>query len=562
MKRLRWQILVVAVTLVVVAVLLLSQQPIVTTTLSQPSSGGIYSEGLIGSLSRLNPLLDWNNPADCDVDRLVFSGLIKFDAHGLPQPDLAESWGATPDGTVYNFTLRSDAVWQDGTPVTSDDVLFTINLLKSNSFFPQDIKDLWNQITVTKLDDKNLKFTLPEPFAPFLDYLTFGILPQHILAATPANQLASASFNINPIGSGPYKFDHFVVESGHVAGVVLTLNDNYYGQKPYIQQVVFRYYPDSKSAYDAFKQGEVLGVSQLSLDVLPKALSDPNLYVYTSSLPQISMVMLNLNNNEVPFFQNANVRHALMMGLNRDYIVSAFLKGEGIVADSPILPGSWAYYDGIQHIGYDPEAAVSLLKQEGYVIPASGGTVRAKDNQSLSFTLLYPQDTLHAQIAKMIQQNWAQMGVQANIQGMPYDQLIANALTPRTYQAALVDLNLAHTPDPDPYPFWHQSEATGGQNYSQWSNPAASEYLEQARTETDFTVRARLYRNFQVVFSNDLPSLPLYYPVYNYGVSEQVHGVQLPLPIYDISDRLSFIEDWYLVTSRTIEPTLAPTISK
>ena len=559
MKRLRWQILVVAITLIVVAVLLLSQQPILAPILSQPSSGGIYSEGLIGSLGRLNPLLDWNNPTDRDVDSLVFSGLIKFDSRGLPQPDLAESWVATPDGTVYNFTLRSNAVWQDGTPVTSDDVIFTIDLIKSSSFFPQDIKDLWNQITVTKLNDQNLKFTLPEPFAPFLDYLTFGILPKHILASTPANQLASANFNINPVGSGPYKFDHFVVESGHVAGIVLTLSDNYYGQKPYIQQVVFRYYPDSKSAYDAFKQGEVLGVSQLTSDVLPEALADPDLMVYTTSLPQMSIVLLNLNNNAVSFFQDANVRRAMMLGLNRDYIISAFLKGQGIVADGPILPGSWAYYDGIEHIGYDPDAAVSLLKQEGYVIPSSGGTVRSKDNQSLSFTLLYPQDALHAQIAKAIQQDWAQIGVQANIQGMPYDQLVSNSLAPRSYESALVDLNLARTPDPDPYPFWHQSEATGGQNYSQWDNRDASEYLEQARTETDFTVRARLYHNFQVVFTKDLPSLPLYYPVYNYGVSSQVHGVQIPMPMYDTSNRLSFLSDWYLVTRRTIEQTAVPT---
>ncbi len=553
MRRLRWQILVVAVTLIVVAVLLLSQQPILSSTSSQPSSGGIYTEALVGSLGRLNPLLDWSNPTDRDVDRLVFSGLIKFDSRGIPQPDLAESWGATPDGTVYNFTIRSNAVWQDGTPVTSDDVIFTIGLIKSSSFFPQDIKDLWNQITVTKLNDKNLKFTLPEPFAPFLDYLTFGVLPKHILGSTPPGQLASSPFNINPVGTGPYKFDHLVVQNGTVVGVTLTVSDNYYGQKPYIQQVVFRYYPDAHVAYDAFKQGDVLGVSQLTPDILPEALKDPNLSVYTSTLPQMSIVMLNLNNDQVSFFQNANVRRALMMGLNRNYIISSLLKGEGIVADSPILPGSWAYYNGIDHVAYDPDGAIAMLKKEGYVIPATGGTVRSKNGQSLSFTLVYPQDTLHAGIAKVIQQDWAQIGVQVNVQGKPYDQLISNALASRNYEAALIDLNLARTPDPDPYPFWHQAEATGGQNYSQWDNQAASEYLEQARTETNFTIRTRLYHNFQVLFANDLPSLPLYYPVYNYGVSTQVHGVQVASPIYDTSDRLAFIADWYLVTRRAIE---------
>lgn len=561
MKRLRWQILVVVATLVIVAVLLYSQQPVTTPLSPQAARGGVYTEGLVGSFGRLNPLLDWNNPADRDVDRLIFSGLMKFDSRGFPQPDLAESWGVTPDGTVYNFTLRSNAVWQDGVPVTSDDVIFTIDLIKSSSLYPQDIKDLWNRIEVRRLDDKNLKITLPEPFAPFLDYATFGVLPKHILGTTPPEQLASADFNIRPIGSGPYKFDRFLIgNNGQASGVVLTLNDNYYGQKPYVLQVVFRYYPDSKTAFDAYKQGEVLGISRLTPDVLPQALLEPNLSVYTSGLPQMSIVLLNLNNNEVKFLQNVNVRRALMLGLNRDYLISAFLQGQGIVADGPVLPGSWAHYDGLERVSYDPDAAVALLKSEGYVIPASGGTVRAKDNESLTLTLVYPDDTLHTQIAQAIQQQWALIGVQVNLQPVAYDQIGPTYLDPRAYQTALVDLNLARTPDPDPYPFWHQAEATGGQNYSQWDNRAASEYLEQARTTTDFTARARLYRNFQVIFAKEWPSLPLYYPVYSYGVDAQVQGLQTAPLLYDTSDRLAFIADWYLVTRRALEQTPQPTV--
>ena len=560
MRRLRWQILVVLATLVIVAVLLLSQQPVLTPILPQAAPGGVYTEGLVGSLGRLNPLLDWNNPADRDIDRLIFSGLIKFDSHGLPQPDLAESWGTSTDGTIYNFTLRPNAEWQDGSLVTSDDVIFTINFIKTSSLFPQDIRDLWGKIDVEKLNDKNLKFTLPEPFAPFLDYATFGILPKHILESTAPDQLANAQFNVDPIGTGSYKFDHLIVSGGQITGVVLTVNDNYYGQKPFIQQVVFRYYPNSKAAFDAFSQGEVLGISQLSSDILPQALADVNLSVYTSQLPQMSIILLNLNNNEVQFLQNANVRHALMLGLNRDYIVSSILQGEAIIADGPILPGSWAHYDGLERIGYDPEGAVNLLKGEGYVIPASGGSVRSKDNVALNFNLIHPNDALHTKIAQAVQQQWAQIGVQVNLQPVPYNQIIPTFLGPRSYQAALVDLNLARTTDPDPYPFWHQAEATNGQNYSQWDNRSASEYLEQARTETDFTVRSRLYRNFQVVFAKELPSLPIYYPVYSYGIDAQVHGVQSAATLYDTSDRLAFINDWYLVTRRALEQTPGPTV--
>jgi len=556
MKRLRWQILVVILTLVVVGVLLYTQQPVgPVQVLPQPTTGGVYSEGLVGSLGRLNPLLDWNNPADRDVNRLIFSSLIRFDARGLPQTDLAESWGVNEEGTIYNFTLRQNAAWHDGTPVTSDDVIFTIEMLKSDgSLFPQDIKELWRNVEVTRLNENNLKFTIPEPFAPFLDYLTFGVLPKHILESVPPEGLVTAEFNINPIGSGPYKFDHLILDKGQITGVVLTSFDDYFGKEPFIPQVVFRYFPSSAAALDAYEQGEVLGISRVTKDVLQEALEIPNLNIYTSRMPQVSMVLLNLNNPEVPFLGEANVRRALLLGLDRQRIISNLLGGQAVIAHGPIFPNSWAYFDGVEKIDYDPEQATSLLKGDGYVITADGGTVRAKEGQSLVFTLLYPDDELHTQLAQTIQTSWAQIGVQVDLQPVPYDRMVFDYLGPRAYQAALVDLNLARTPDPDPYPFWHQAEATGGQNYTQWDNRTASEYLEQARVNTDFDVRTRLYRNFQVMFAKELPALPLYYPVYSFGVDAQVLGVQVP-PLYDISDRLSLVTDWYLVTRRALEST-------
>ncbi len=561
MKKLRWQILVVAVTIVIVALLLLSQQPVSTPFLPEAAPGGIYTEALIGSMGRLNPMLDWNNPADRDIDRLIFSGLIRFDSHGLPQPDLAESWGTSSDGTFYNFSIRPNAVWHDGQPVTTDDVMFTIDLIKSNgSLFPQDVKDLWTQIEVKKLDDKTLQFKLPEPFAPFLDYATFGVLPKHLLESVPADQLASADFNLNPVGSGPYKFDRVMTSGGQITGVALAVNEDYYLPKAFIEQVVFRYFPNSAAAFDAYQQGEVLGVSQLTTDILQPALAEPVFSVYTSRLPQMGLVFLNLNNPTVAFLQNENIRHALLLGVNREHIVSRIMQGQAIVADGPILPGSWAYYNEIEHFDYDPDAAAALLKDEGFVIPASGGDVRAKDGQLLNFTMVHSDDAVHTQIAQAIQSDLAQIGVKVDLQSVPYDSLVNDFLTTRNYQAALADLNTMRTPDPDPYPFWHQSEATGGQNYSQWDNRTASEFLETARTVTDFESRARLYRNFQVTFVKDMPSLPLYYPAYSYGVDKQVQGVQVA-PMYDVSDRLALISEWYLVTRRTLEQTPVPTVS-
>ena len=563
MKQLRWQILVVLVTLGIVAVLLFSQQsPAITgPILPQPEQGGVYTEGLVGSLGRLNPLLDWNNEADRAVNRLLFSGLVRFDEYGLPQADLAEAWGVAQDGTVYNFSIREDAVWHDGTPITSDDVHFTVDRIKSaGSLYPQDIKDLWGKIEVSKLSDKVLKFTLPEPFVPFMDYLTFGILPKHLLESVSPEQMPDAEFNINPVGSGPYRFDHLLVDDGQITGVVLTVSDTYYGTAPFIEQVVFRYYETSAAAMDAYQQGDVLSVSQITSDVLSTALEEPNLSMYTSRLPQMSMVLFNLGNAEVPFLQDPKLRRALMLSINRPYLVNTFLQGQAVIADGPILPGSWAYHDGVEHFEYNPDEAINILKAEGYVIPAAGGEVRSKDEALLSFTMLHPDDEVHTKIAETIRDAWAEIGVQANLQAVPYDELAVDFLASRTYHAALVDLNLARTPDPDPYPFWHQAEAAGGQNYSQWDNRAASEYLEQARVTADPTMRTRLYRNFQVVFSKELPALPLFVPVYSYGVDSQVQGVQVG-PLYDPSDRLATFTKWYLLTRRALEDTEVPTTS-
>jgi peptide/nickel transport system substrate-binding protein len=198
-----------------------------------------------------------------------------------------------------------------------------------------------------------------------------------------------------------------------------------------------------------------------------------------------------------------------------------------------------------------------LLKEAGYAIPPNS-TVRKKDNLSLSFTMVYPDDELHASLAQTIQQNWAAIGVEVKLQAVSYESLMNDSLTPRTYQAALVELDLSRSYDPDPYPFWHQAEATGGQNYSQWDNRTASEYLEQARVIADPNVRLRLYRNFQVIFNRELPALPLYVPVYTYALDVRVQGVQVG-PLFEPSDRFNDVSAWYLVTRRALDQTAQPT---
>ena len=174
--------------------------------------------------------------------------------------------------------------------------------------------------------------------------------------------------------------------------------------------------------------------------------------------------------------------------------------------------------------------------------------------------MVYPETDMHRALAEALQSAWTELGVEVNLEVLPYDQLVVDRLTQRAYQAALVDLNLTRSPDPDPYPFWDQAQASGaGQNYSQWDNRMASEYLEQARVTADQSERARYYRNFQVVFNEELPALPLFYDVYNYAVDKEIQGVRVG-PLFDTSDRFSTIAEWFLVgrTQRSAAPSATP----
>jgi peptide/nickel transport system substrate-binding protein len=550
MKQLRWQILIVIVALGAITVLLFSQKPVVTETIfevPEPVAGGNYTEALIGEYVRLNPVLDFYNSADRDVDRLIFSSLMRFDATGLAQTDLAESLGISRDGTVYNVSLNPNALWHDGEPVTTADVAFTVDLLRSPELpIPDDLLHMWEDIEVVMLDDYLVQFRLPEPFSPFLDYLTFGILPVHILGDLTPEELIDSSFSMSPVGSGPYQFRQMIVEDGEITGIALSAFEDYYGGRPFIDEISFRYYPDDVAGLAAYRAGEVQGIGRITPEAFGDTSLDADLNLYTGRLPRLSIIFLNLDNPDVPFFQDVDIRRALLMGINRQRLIDRALSGQAAIADGPILPNTWAYFDDIQRIPYNAEEALKIIKQAGFTIPAEGGTTReSEDGVRLAFKLVHPDTTEHTTLAELIKQNWLDLDIDVELISVPYEALIEDYLEPRLYDAALVDISLSRTPDPDPYPFWHQTQAANGQNYSMWNDRQASEYMEQARIIVDPAERARLYRNFQVRFSNELPALPLYHPMYTYAVNEQVQGVRMG-PLFDSSDRFNSIQSWYL----------------
>jgi peptide/nickel transport system substrate-binding protein len=304
----------------------------------------------------------------------------------------------------------------------------------------------------------------------------------------------------------------------------------------------FRFYPDHQSLLPAFDRGQVDGISYLTPDDLVEAAKRQDLQLFSAPLSGYTLIYLNLQNPNTPFFQETVVRQALLYGLDRQALVDKVLRGQGIVAHTPVLPGTWAYDSETPQYSYDPERARRLLDDAGWR-DSDGDGVRDREGRKLAFVLVGNDRAMIEAIAT----TWAAIGVQAAAQPVTQAGLAGDFLGPRSYDAALVHWELSG--DPDPYPLWHSTQIKDGQNYAGWSLRAADEAIERARALTDRAARRNYYVQFQRIFAAETPALLLYYPVYTYGVRTKVHDVQIG-PLNTAADRFRSIADWYIVTKR------------
>ncbi|MEW5961223.1 MAG: ABC transporter substrate-binding protein [Chloroflexota bacterium] len=540
--HIRWQAILtftgIAMTLAFLGFLSLSR-----TTVTVPDVGGTYVEGVAGLPQFINPLLAQYNQVDQDLAALIFNGLTRSDERGNLAPDLAKSWEISEDGLAYLFRLRSDVRWQDGEPFTAADVLFTIHLLQDPEFpgVPA-LGQLWQTVTAEKLDDYTVRFLLTEPLPAFTDFTTIGIVPEHILKEAAARDLLSHPFNLKPIGTGPFVLAEINAEYARLA-----VNPYYAGPKPRLAQVELHFYPSYQATITAYQAGQIQGIGYIPPEAIPTVANIDSLNLYTARVSSYEIIYLNLQaEEEAPFFQEVEVRQALLSALDRQAIIDQALNGQGLVAKGPFRPWSWAFNPEQPTYGFDPAQAQSLLDQAGWT-DADGDGIRDRQGRSLAFTLLSGDEPDRIKVAQAVSQQWRQVGVAATVEVVGAG--LGERLARHNFQAALAQVFLAG--DPDPYPLWHLSQIEGGQNYAGWNNDQASMLLEAARAVTNQGRRNDFYFEFQRIFAEEVPALILFYPVYTYGVSQEVHDVQVG-PLASPSDRFRTLPNWYMLTRRVI----------
>jgi peptide/nickel transport system substrate-binding protein len=537
-------------------------------TLSPPDP---YREGALGRPVSVSPL-GARSQADRDLVALVFEGLVKLDAAGRPQPALAESWSADPTGGTWTFRLRPDARWQDGEPVTADDVVFTVDTLRDPDYHGPGAGS-WLGISATALDVHTVRFDLDDPFAGFLELTTQPIAAEHLLGDTPPGAMANDPFGEAPIGSGPYAVveldrDHAVLEpAGTVVGPTLDEQGGSGGPpadalatspptlrpsalQPGLSRIEIRYFDTAASLTSAYRAGQIDAVSGLE-PLEAAALADlPGTRLVRDPSTTIAAVVLNLRPTHTEF-RDPKVRLALLEAIDRSAIIESAFGGFATRADSLLPPTSWAFdATASPEVKRSTGAATKALKAAGWTRGADGWHA-PESKKATELQLLVPDKAknpaLYA-VGSQVAASWTAIGLLVRLVEIDPAVLATDHLRTGDFSAAVVDIAVGH--DPDLYPLLASSQTrTGGANVSGLQDPLLDRLLETARQPAADDARKAAFVALQTRLTGGIYALPIAWPDSVVAVRERVVGPSIRA-VADGSERFWDVLTWHLADTR------------
>ncbi len=298
-----------------------------------PTAGGELREGVVGLPRTVNPILAISD-IDRDLSSLIFAGLTRYEK-GAIVPDIAKSWTVSPDGLTYDFTLRDDLEFSDGSPLLADDVVFTIQKIQDPALKSPRRAD-WNDVTVTAISPTHIRFVLKQPYTPFITNTTVGIIPKHLWNNVSDGQFIFSQYNTEPIGAGPYKLSDITRDGENIPLSYHLQSWQGHRKKAFINNIVFYFFDTENEVLAALNEGTIDSAPLLSPSVA-KQLSINNNEPYTiitAPLPRLFGIFL--NQNQSPVLAEKSVRQALDKAIDRQNIIDIVLSGYGTLAEGPL----------------------------------------------------------------------------------------------------------------------------------------------------------------------------------------------------------------------------------
>lgn len=515
--------------LLILATLGLMQSAYLATTRVVPASGGSVSEGVVGAPRFVNPVLALSQ-TDKDLTKLVYAGLLTIDESGSLVPELAESYEVSEDARTYTFRLKDDLTFHDGSPLTADDVAFTVSKALDPAVKSPERAN-WEGVTVTVVDPQTITFTLSKPYAQFIQNATLGILPQVHWGQLSADEFVFSQLNAEPIGAGPFTFVSAThSSSGIPESMQLSRFSDYARGAPYLKNITFHFYHNQDELLAALQAGRIDMASELSAQAVDELPSQYRLV--TTTLPRIFAVFFNPGHNDG--LKSKTVRATLRDMIDTDAIVRDILGGHAYTLNTPLLLSTSD--SPTRHKVLSVEEAREALGEAGY-----------DEDTPLTFTLATANTEELKAVATAIADRWTAAGVQVKMQVFEPGDLSQTVLRTRDYDALLFGEVVGTVPDP--YAFWHSSQIRDpGLNLALYADSTVDKLLVQARNAVDAEERAEIYSKISARIVGDAPALFLYAPDFMYVVNNRVKGVVFPA-VMEPHERFASAYLWHINTT-------------
>lgn len=503
---------------------------------------GTYAEAVLGPINSLNPIFT-NSSAEQSASYLMFSRIMRYDKTGRLNYDLATDIQADDASNVYTVTIRPDARWHDGAVLTTDDIAFTIELIKNPNVHSTITG--WDDVGVKIINATTIQFTLRSTYAAFGHALTFPILPKHILGDILPSKLLENKFSQSPIGSGPFRYSltQDISSAGDNKIISMDRNDSYYGGKAKLARFLLHTYGTTGEITDALSTNKVSAAADLSSSDVNNLAKDKYLVSYKPVQSGVYAII----NTRSKILSDVTLRRALRLATSTDAIRKK-LPSAVLALDLPFTNGQLS---GELPVApkYDVEAAKKIFDDNGWKLNSKN--IREKDGQQLTISVVTMKNSELEGTLETLSGQWRSIGLNVETRvADPTDvsQNVAQTiLQPRNFDVLVYQLNVGA--DPDIYAYWHSSQVSSkGLNFSNYSNIISDDALTSARSVIDPTLRNAKYITFANQWLADVPAIGLYQPTVQYVYGNSVRSVDETTKLISAIDRYSDILNWSVGT--------------